>query len=177
MATSAYDIAVLFRAAMTKPLFTGTIETRLAAFPGYGDKPGFMVANNDRFVPSYKGAIAAKSGFTDAARHTLVAIAKRGNRRLIVALMRGEQHPISMVAQAAALLDMGFAMPTTTPAIGTLVDAPPPAPTTTPAPAVASAPTTPGSERPTWPLWLAGGVLVVVAGAGATAAVRRRGRP
>ncbi len=177
MATSAYDIAVLFRAAMGKPLFAGTIQTRLAAFPGYGDKPGFMVANNDRFVPSYTGAIAAKSGFTDAARYTLVATARRGNRRLIVALMRGEQHPVSIAAQAAALLDMGFAMPTTTPPIGTLVDAPPPAPTTAPAPADASAPTTPGSESPAWPLWLAGGVLVVVAGAALTVAVGRRGRP
>ena len=72
----------------------------MVPFPGYGDKPGFMLGNNDRFVPSYAGAIAAKSGFTDAARHTLVATAQRGNRRLVVALMRGEQHPVSMVAQA-----------------------------------------------------------------------------
>ncbi|MBA3907384.1 MAG: D-alanyl-D-alanine carboxypeptidase, partial [Pseudonocardiales bacterium] len=125
MSSSAYDLAVLFRAALTKPLFADTIETRMVAFPGYGDKPGFLLGNNDRFVPSYQGAIAAKSGFTDAARHTLVATAQRGNRRLIVALMRGEQHPVSMDAQAAALLNMGFAMPTTTASVGTLVDAPP----------------------------------------------------
>ena len=105
MASSAYDLAVLFRIALTKPLFASTIATRMVPFPGYGDKPGFMLGNNDRFVPSYDGAIAAKSGFTDAARHTLVATAQRGNRRLVVALMRGEQHPVTMVAQASALLD------------------------------------------------------------------------
>ena len=94
----------------------------MVPFPGYGDKPGFMLGNNDRFVPSYDGAIAAKSGFTDAARHTLVATAQRGNRRLVVALMRGEQHPVTMVAQASALLDLGFATPPSAPAVGTLVD-------------------------------------------------------
>ncbi|HEY0812055.1 MAG TPA: penicillin-binding protein [Pseudonocardia sp.] len=171
MSSSAYDLAVLFRAALTKPLFAGTIETRLVAFPGYGGKPGFMLSNNDRFVPSYPGAIAAKSGFTDAARHTLVATAQRGNRRLIVALMRGEQHPVSMDAQAAALLNMGFALPTTTASVGTLVDAPPviPTPAAAPADAPSAAPQAPTS--PTWPWWLAGGVLVVVA-VGALARLR-----
>jgi D-alanyl-D-alanine carboxypeptidase (penicillin-binding protein 5/6) len=165
MASSSYDLALLFRAAMTKPLFVSTIETRWTPFPGYGDKPGFMLGNNDRFVPSYKGAIAAKSGFTDAARHTLVATAQRGNRRLIVAMMRGEQHPVSMDAQAAALLDMGFATPTTAASIGTLVDAPPATATSTPeSPADPSAaPQHPAG--PTWPWWLAGGALVAVAAA------------
>jgi D-alanyl-D-alanine carboxypeptidase (penicillin-binding protein 5/6) len=167
MSSSAYDLAVLFRAALTKPLFADTIETRMVAFPGYGDKPGFMLGNNDRFVPSYLGAIAAKSGFTDAARHTLVATAQRGNRRLIVALMRGEQHPVSMDAQAAALLDMGFALPTTTAAVGTLVDAPPATATPAPAPAPGGAPSASprGPTSPSWPWWLAGAALVAVTGA------------
>jgi serine-type D-Ala-D-Ala carboxypeptidase (penicillin-binding protein 5/6) len=175
MATSAYDLAVLFRAAMTKPLFVSTIKTRWVPFPGYGDKPGFMLGNNDRFVPSYQGAIAAKSGFTDAARHTLVATAQRGNRRLIVALMLGEQHPVSMDAQAAALLDMGFAMPTTAASIGTLVDSPPAqaTPTAEPEAAPSAAPQQPAG--PTWPWWLAGGALVAVA-AGALARFLRSKR-
>ena len=103
----------------------GDDRDALGPFPGYGDKPGFMLGNNDQFVPSYKGAIAAKSGFTDAARHTLVATAQRGGRRLVVALMRGEQHPVSMTAQAATLLDMGFATPPSATGVGTLVDGPP----------------------------------------------------
>ena len=55
MSSSAYDLAVLFRVALTKPLFVSTIATRMVPFPGYGDKPGFMLGNNDRFVPSYEG--------------------------------------------------------------------------------------------------------------------------
>ncbi|MBV9919436.1 MAG: D-alanyl-D-alanine carboxypeptidase [Pseudonocardia sp.] len=174
MASSAYDLALLFRAAMGKPLFVSTIETRMLPFPGYGDKPGFMLGNNDRFVPSYKGAIAAKSGFTDAARHTLVATAQRGNRRLVVALMRGEQHPVSMAAQAAALLDMGFATPAGDRGVGTLVDGPPAPPTSTPVAVPPEA--APAPDRSEWPLWAGAGVVVVLIGATAALLMRRRSR-
>jgi D-alanyl-D-alanine carboxypeptidase (penicillin-binding protein 5/6) len=131
MATSAYDLALIFRAAMRQPLFAATIATRLAPFPGYGDHPGFVVSNTDRFLPRYPGAIAGKSGFTDAARHTLVVAAQRGGHRLLAVLVRGEQRPVPMWKQAAALLDEGFALPTRTPPVGTLVDGPP-TPTTVP---------------------------------------------
>ncbi len=176
MACSAYDLAVLFRAAMTKPLFASTIETRMVAFPGYGDKPGFMLGNNDRFVPSYAGAIAAKSGFTDAARHTLVATAQRGNRRLVVALMRGEQRPVPMATQAAALLDMGFALPTTTAPVGTLVDAPPATASPTPPPNAAPSSAAPGPAAPAWSWWVGDGALLVIIGATAVGLARRRSR-
>ena len=174
MASSAYDLALLFRIALTKPLFASTIATRMVAFPGYGDKPGFMLGNNDRFVPSYAGAIAAKSGFTDAARHTLVATAQRGNRRLVVALMRGEQHPVSMVAQAAALLDMGFATPPSSSAVGTLVDRPPPPPTSAPVAAPpAAAPAAP-PDAPNWAVWVGVSALALLVGAVVALLVRRR---
>lgn len=176
MSSSAYDLAVLFRAAMSKPLFASTIETRMVPFPGYGDKPGFMLGNNDRFVPSYKGAIAAKSGFTDAARHTLVATAQRGNRRLIVALMRGEQHPVSMVAQAAALLDMGFAMPPSTGGVGTLVEDVPAAPSPIPTPVAAPPAAAPSPGGSDWPLWSGAGVVVMALAGAIVAVVRRRAR-
>jgi D-alanyl-D-alanine carboxypeptidase (penicillin-binding protein 5/6) len=177
MASSAYDLAVLFRAAMTKPLFASTIETRMVAFPGYGDKPGFMLGNNDRFVPSYPGAVAAKSGFTDAARHTLVATAQRGNRHLVVALMRGEQHPVPMDTQAAALLSMGFAMPATTAPVGTLVDSPPATASAIPPQGAArQVPSASGPAGPAWPWWVGGGALLVLTGATGFALVRRRAR-
>ena len=174
MASSAYDLAVLFRVAMTKPLFASTIATRMVPFPGYGDKPGFMLGNNDRFVPSYDGAIAAKSGFTDAARHTLVATAQRGNRRLVVALMRGEQHPVHDGRPGAALLDMGFATPPSAPAVGTLVDRPPAPPTS--APVTAPPPAAPAgpSETPRWTIWGGVGAVALLVAAVVVGLVRRR---
>jgi len=121
MAMSAYDLAVLFRDALREPLVAETIGLRTVPFPGYGDHPGFTLSTTERLLQRYPGALGSKAGFTDAARHTLVGFAERGGRRLVVTLMRGEQHPVAMWQQAAALLDWGFAQPPQ-PGIGRLVD-------------------------------------------------------
>ncbi len=121
-AMSAYDLAALFRDALREPLVAATIGLRQVPFPGYGDKPGFTLSTTERLLLRYPGALGSKSGFTDAARHTLVGFAERGGRRLVVTLMRGEQRPVQMWQQAAALLDWGFAQPAGGPGIGRLVD-------------------------------------------------------
>jgi D-alanyl-D-alanine carboxypeptidase (penicillin-binding protein 5/6) len=121
MAMSAYDLAVLFRDALREPLVAQTIGLRTVPFPGYGDHPGFTLSTTEQLLRRYPGALGSKSGFTDAARHTLVGVAERGGRRLVVTLMRGEQHPVAMWQQAAALLDWGFGQPPR-PGIGRLVD-------------------------------------------------------
>ncbi|OJY42219.1 serine hydrolase [Pseudonocardia sp. 73-21] len=175
MATSAYDLALVFRAAMREPLFASTIATRQVPFPGYGDHPGFVVSNTDQFLPNYPGAIAGKSGFTDGARHTLVVAAQRGGHRLLAVLVRGEQRPVPMWKQAAALLDQAFALPAGTAPVGTLVDGPPPA-TTVPAAAPAAAATPPSTAGGTdWLGPVGGGAAgVVVVGLGALVVVARR---
>jgi D-alanyl-D-alanine carboxypeptidase (penicillin-binding protein 5/6) len=139
MASSAYDLALLFRVAMREPLFAETIGLRSIPFPGYGERPGFVLYNSSRLLSRYDDAIGGKTGFTEAARHTLVGAAERDGRRLVVALVRGEQSPVPMWKQGADLLDWGFDLPATTPAVGQLVDAAPapPAP-----PPVAASPTT-----------------------------------
>jgi serine-type D-Ala-D-Ala carboxypeptidase (penicillin-binding protein 5/6) len=173
MASSAYDLALLFRVAMRKPLFAATITTRSVPFPGYGDRPGFVLSNSDRFLLNYPGATGGKTGFTDAARHTLIAAAERGGRRLVVVLVRGEQRPVPMWQQAAALMDAGFAAGATP--IGTLVDAPPPRATPVARP---SAPP-PAAEQPApsgdpVPLAVLGAIVVVGGGALVVLAIRRR---
>jgi D-alanyl-D-alanine carboxypeptidase (penicillin-binding protein 5/6) len=122
MASSAYDLALLFRVAMRVQLFAQTIGTDTVPFPGYGNLPGFNLTNSNKLMQHYKGAIGGKAGFTDAARHTLVGAAEHNGRRLVVALMRGEQEPVPMWRQAAALLDWGFAQPADAEPVGTLVD-------------------------------------------------------
>jgi len=129
MATSAYDLAVLFRHAMGEPLFAQTIATREIPFPGYGDRPGFVLSNANPLLARYPGTLGSKTGFTDAARHTIVAAAERNGRRLVVSLVRAENTPIVNWRQAAALLDYGFALPADAPSVGTVVDAAPPPPT------------------------------------------------
>lgn len=125
MASSAYDLAVLFRVALREPLFAETVALRSIPFPGYADHPGFILYNSSKLLANYEGTIGGKTGFTEAARHTLVGAAERNGRRLVVALMRGEQTPVPMWKQGARLLDWGFELPPTTPAVGRLVDAAP----------------------------------------------------
>jgi D-alanyl-D-alanine carboxypeptidase (penicillin-binding protein 5/6) len=122
MSTSAYDLALFYRAAVRDPNFVQISRTRLADWPGHGDLPGFKISNDNRMLTSYPGTIGGKTGFTDDARHTRVAAAERHGRRLVVVLMRGETHPVPMDTQAARLLDYGFALPADTPAVGNLVD-------------------------------------------------------
>ena len=175
MATSAYDLALLFRVAMRNPLFAATTATRTVPFPGYGDHPGFTLSNSDQFLPRYPGAIAGKSGFTDAARHTLIAAADRGGQRLVAVLVRGEQRPVPMWKQAAALLDMGFAQPAGATAVGMLVDAAPEA--SPPAAPPEAAPVPAAAAAPPWPAIAAASLGVAAAIAGAAAvALRRRSR-
>ncbi len=125
MSTSAYDLALIYRVAMREPVFAEINRTRLFAWPGFGAKPGFSVSTDNRLLASYPGAIGGKTGFTDDARHTLIAAAERGGRRLAVVLLRGEQRPVPIYLQAARLLDYGFALSPGTPPVGNLVDSRP----------------------------------------------------
>ncbi|OZM77647.1 D-alanyl-D-alanine carboxypeptidase family protein [Pseudonocardia sp. MH-G8] len=127
MASSAYDLALLFRAALREPLFAETTALRSIHFPGYGEHPPFELYNSSKLLARFEGTIGGKTGYTEAARHTLVGAAERDGRRLVVALVRGEQKPEPMWEQGADLLDWGFDLPATTPAVGTL-DYTPPAP-------------------------------------------------
>lgn len=180
-ASSAYDLALLFRVAMRDPLFAATIATPSVPFPGYGDMPGFELSNSSRFRTGYPGALGGKTGFTDAARHTFVGAAERDGRRLVVALVRGEQSPVPMTAQAAALLDLGFALPPDVVPLGMLVDASPaataPPPSGAPAAPPDPAPDPADADDPDGPAWTgpAGALVTLVAlSALVTATVRRR---
>ena len=176
-ASSAYDLALLYRVAMREPLFAETIATRSVPFPGYdAEHPGFELSNSSRLLAGYPGSLGSKSGFTEAARHTLVGAAERDGRRLVVALMRGEQRPERMHRQAAALLDWGFAQPAAATQVGVLVDRASPPPTPAPAPAPSAAAALPGEGGGDGlPLAIVG-VGVAAGGAAVTAAVATQRR-
>jgi D-alanyl-D-alanine carboxypeptidase (penicillin-binding protein 5/6) len=174
MATSAYDLAVLFRHAMGEPLFAETIATREIPFPGYGDRPGFILSNANPLLARYPGTLGSKTGFTDAARHTIVAAAERNGRRMVVSLVRAENTPVVNWRQATALLDYGFALPADAPAVGTLVDAAPAALTAsagTAGPAgTFTGPVTTGLHLPGG-VTLSGGTTTIAGAAGTVVAV------
>jgi serine-type D-Ala-D-Ala carboxypeptidase (penicillin-binding protein 5/6) len=97
--TTPYDLAVIYRAALTYPLIAQIMQEQTAQFPGR------TITNQNELLTRYPGAIAGKTGFTNLARHTYVAAAQRGNRRLVVVEMYGSG---DMYGQAISLFDWGF---------------------------------------------------------------------
>lgn len=109
-ASTAHDLAVIFRAAMANPVFAHITAEPSAMFPGdHGDEP---ITNQDELLQRYPGAIGGKTGFTNAARKTFVGAAARGGRRLVIAMMYGmvKQGGPTYWDQAASLFDWGFAL-------------------------------------------------------------------
>lgn len=147
--TSPYDLALFYRHALSLPGFAELNLTRSLQFPGYAEKPGFQVDNDNQLIQQYPGAIGGKNGFTDDARQTFVGAGERDGRRLVVTLTQGERLPLLPWQQAAALLDWGFALPAGTAGVGTLAGtaagaAPSGAATSTPTVTATPAPAGPG---------------------------------
>jgi serine-type D-Ala-D-Ala carboxypeptidase (penicillin-binding protein 5/6) len=148
---SAYDLGLIFRVAMREPSFAAIVGTMLTDFPGFRDRPGFTVANDNKLLTNYPGTLGGKTGFTDDARHTYVGAAQRDGRRLLVVMLRGEQKPVRMWQQVARLLDYGFALPASSKPVGMLVDKAPPGQAGGPPPAVQAAAGAPGAVAPVAP--------------------------
>lgn len=102
--TTAQDLAVIYRAALTYPLLVQILHQSTALFP---DGAGGLktIASRDRLLPSYPGYIGGKTGYTNLAQETYVAIAQRDGRRLIAVLLYGTDE---LWDQGRALLDWGF---------------------------------------------------------------------
>jgi serine-type D-Ala-D-Ala carboxypeptidase (penicillin-binding protein 5/6) len=112
-ASTAHDLAVIFRAAMGNPMFAHITAEPSAMFPGGpGDGGEEAIVNQDELLQRYPGAIGGKTGFTNAARKTFVGAAARGGRRLVIAMMYGlvKQGGPTYWDQAASLFDWGFAL-------------------------------------------------------------------
>ena len=117
--SSAYDMALFLREAVTMPRFIEYDEKPTVPLPPVtvpGASYGLVRLQNQslQFLTSVPGALVVKTGFTDAAQHTYVAAVKRGDRRIGVVLLRGQQHPVGMRAQAVALMNWGLALPPAT---------------------------------------------------------------
>src|SRR6266542_2113938 len=183
--TSAYDLALIMRQVLTVPDFRRYNTTMIGVVPAQLKKYGrFQFANDNKLFYNYPGVLAAKNGFTDAARHTFVAAVARGNRRLVVAMLHGEQAPLPIGQQAARLVEWGARVPASA-SVGRLVQPADPdaarptaAPAPTPTPAAgppAAAGTAGGGAVPVLPIGLAvAGALAAIGTLVAIGAVARR---
>ncbi|AEJ42590.1 D-alanyl-D-alanine carboxypeptidase family protein [Alicyclobacillus acidocaldarius] len=83
--TTAYDMALIARAAMQIPEFRTIVDTR--SYPWKGTAWQATLTNLNRMLFTYPGAIGVKTGFTSVAHETLVVAAKRGGTTFLAVLM------------------------------------------------------------------------------------------
>ncbi|MFI6476693.1 D-alanyl-D-alanine carboxypeptidase family protein [Nonomuraea sp. NPDC050663] len=137
--SSAYDLALIARAGLQNPSFREYITTKVAKFPA--PKKWYEIANHNKLLWRYKGMIGVKNGWTSKALGSFVGAATRGDKTIIVAVMRHEGY---FWEEVADLLDWGFAASGKVAPVGQLVD-----PLPDPAVAQAAAPSaTPSSSAP-----------------------------
>jgi serine-type D-Ala-D-Ala carboxypeptidase (penicillin-binding protein 5/6) len=103
--SSAYDLALMFRAGLESYRFRYYISLPSAAFPLANGK-SYVIYTHDRLLNSYPGMIGGKNGYTIAAHASFVGAAKRGGHTIIVAVMRDVP---DFWPEVASLLDWGFA--------------------------------------------------------------------
>lgn len=132
MVSSAYDLAVLFRIAMQDKRFADAVATEQLQFPGWGTKPGFIVANDNPLLYNYDGDLGGKTGYTDDALHTYINAAQRNGSRIVFVGMRGTMSPVTqMYTQSGPMMDYGFALKASgAQSVGQLVDTDPTAKST-----------------------------------------------
>ena len=122
--SSAYDLALIGRAAMQLPDFRTYVATKQVAFPGGRDGKGkvrkaFAVQSHDRLLYNYPGAIGIKNGYTIAAKQTFVGAATRHGHTYLITQMAGTNGSWRVTAK---MLDWAFAYGTRVKPVGTLVE-------------------------------------------------------
>lgn len=104
--TTAYDMALITRAALRHPVFRTIVATRVKELPA---RPGRRARTlpSGNWMLGQGGIDGVKTGYTRAAQHTYVATAERDGRRLIAVVMRTAPKAQKW-RDALQLLDYGF---------------------------------------------------------------------
>ncbi|GAC56679.1 D-alanyl-D-alanine carboxypeptidase [Gordonia hirsuta DSM 44140 = NBRC 16056] len=132
MSTSAYDLAVIFRAAMANDEFARMIALPNYRFPGYPprkdvpgdeDHPAYLMGTSNTLlrdgVPGMT-VLGGKTGYTDDARKTFVGAAEKDGRKLVIVQLDGlGVENDTYHQQAVRMFEYGFAAPAST-SIGSL---------------------------------------------------------
>jgi serine-type D-Ala-D-Ala carboxypeptidase (penicillin-binding protein 5/6) len=104
--SSVYDIAVMSRELLKHPdvtKFTGVYQDYLRQ----DSKSPFWLVNTNKLIRFYQGVDGLKTGFTAEAKFCLTATAKRGDLRVIAAVM-GEPDPKTRNSEISKMLDYAF---------------------------------------------------------------------
>jgi len=103
--TTAYDMALIARAAMELPDFRSYVGTKRSTILGRMGKP-LRITTHDKLLFNYDGAIGIKNGYTAKAGATFIGAATRNGRTLVVTVLHAKPR---VWPEVASLLDWGFA--------------------------------------------------------------------
>jgi D-alanyl-D-alanine carboxypeptidase (penicillin-binding protein 5/6) len=122
--SSAYDLALIGRAAMQLPGLRRYVTTRQASFPGGKGPDGkarraFLINNHNRLLYNYPGTLGIKNGYTVAAKQTFIGAVSRGGHTYLLTEMKGTT---GSWRPKAALLDWAFAHGAALAPVGQLVE-------------------------------------------------------
>ena len=102
--TTAYDLAMLARAALENPVFAEICKCSSARVE-FGNPPYMRtLSNSNKMLWQYEGCVGVKTGFTDNARRCLVTAAERNGVRLIAVTLSDANDWVDHTA----MLDYGF---------------------------------------------------------------------
>ncbi|WP_406093422.1 D-alanyl-D-alanine carboxypeptidase family protein [Streptomyces sp. NBC_01013] len=130
--SSAYDLTLFARSGLQKADFREYCATATAQFPGKKEKgkerESFGIQNTNRLltgadgVAQYKGIAGVKNGYTTHAGNTFTGVAERNGKVLLVTVMNPSSNQTHAVyKEAASLLDWGFAASGKVTPVGELV--------------------------------------------------------
>jgi D-alanyl-D-alanine carboxypeptidase (penicillin-binding protein 5/6) len=97
--STAQDLATMFRRAMSNPELAKIMSTKYYSIQG-----GRELRNHNRFLFTTPLAVAGKTGYTRAAKHTYVGMFKNGDHEIIVAMMGSTKN----WADLRPLVEKGF---------------------------------------------------------------------
>lgn len=115
--SSAYDLALFAKAGLARPDFAKYASTKFTNFP-LAKKGSYQVANQNKLLFNYDGALGVKTGYTTLARNTFIGAARRNGHTLVVTLMNS---PHGITEDATNLLDWAFKSYDALTPVGTLV--------------------------------------------------------
>ena len=102
--TTAHDLALIAREAMSHELFREIVSTKRASIPWEGRSYQRILNNKNKLLTAYEGATGIKTGYTKAAGRCLVFGAKRDDLEVIGVVLKCSD----WFDEAARLMDMGF---------------------------------------------------------------------
>ena len=105
------DLVTLGEAAMENPVFRSIVDLKVYNLPKGDGHNAVSASSDDVLIGSYAGFVGIKTGFTNAAAHTLLFEAVRNGRTLIgVVLGSPATSPFTGFQDTTKILNWGFAL-------------------------------------------------------------------